>query len=768
MLRRARWLILLAIVIIIGAVSALYTIQRKALRKHRPKTSAPLAANTTFASPTWEWEKTTGDKTRLKVRSKNMQQLKDPPAILFEDLEMEIHDKTGLKYDLVKSKRANLDQQGGLMYSDGEVEITTNIGVDGAPSGRLLKIKTSGATLDVKSSKVSTDRAATFEFDQGRGECVGATYDPANRVLYMRSEVKIDWRGADDKRPPMHLEAGTLTYNELSTEIYLTPFARLDRGGFHLDSKDAVVILKHGVLDRVEAKTAKGQDQMPGRQVEYEADFLHMFFTPKAEVQRIEANDHAKLVSTMASGQTVVTANRFDMDFDTQQADSQDDGSTLKHVLAQGGARVDSQPSQKPGAPPKGARILTSESIELNMRPGGKEIEKVSTLAPGQVEFLPAKKGDRHRTMNGERLYFFYGADNVLEKFRSVKVATRTESDPRPNDKDKKPVVTVTRSQDLQADFDPRTGQMTKLEQWTNFEYEEGARRATADKATMDSLREMVTLLGHGRMWDDTGSTAADEILLDQRTGDMTATGNVSSVRQPDQTAKKDQPEGMISSKEPLQARAARMTSTEKNQKIHYSGKAVMWQSSSRLQAKEIYIDKTAKTLEGIGDVVSELPDRRDANADPRKAKSNVFTIVRAPSMVYNDQTKLAIYTGGVTLDRPDLNVKSSQLRAWFANQPKKGGGEETKLDHMFADGAVEILQRLPGRTRTGNSEHSEYYLDEERIVLNGGAPVVVDSVKGTTRGNEIVWYSRQDKLVVDNTGAGQSVSRVKRNEKKK
>ncbi|WP_321473527.1 LPS export ABC transporter periplasmic protein LptC [uncultured Paludibaculum sp.] len=765
MLRRARWLILLAITSIIGIVSFIFVAQRKVNRHNRPKTSAPLPANTSFASPTWEWEKTSGDKTRLKVRSKQMQQIKDPPAILFEDLEMEIHDKNGLKYDLVKSKHASLDQKGGVMYSDGEVEITTNLGIDGAPSGRLLKIKTSGVTLDVKSSKVSTERPTTFEFDQGNGQCVGATYDPANRVLLMHSEVKLDWRGKDDKKPPMHLESGTLTYNEVSTEIYLTPFAKLQRGGFQLDAKDTVVFLKQGLLDHAEAKSAQGHDQMPARLVEYEADVLNMFFTPKAEIERLEAVDHAKLVSTTAAGKTNVTANRFDMDFDTPQPGAKDDGSTLKHVLARGNSRVESQAAPKPGTVPQGARILTSEAIELHMRPGGKEIDRVATLAPGQVEFLPGKKGDRHRTMTGERLFIDYGQDNNIEKVRSVNVATRTEADPRPNDKEKKPVITLTRSQDLQAFFDPKTGQMVKLEQWNNFEYEEGTRRATADKATMDSQKELVTLAGHGRMWDETGSTSADEILLDQKSGDMTATSNVSSTRLPD---KKDTGEGMLSSKEPLQARAAKMTTKEKNQKIHYTGNAVMWQASSRLQANDIYIDKTAKTLEAAGNVVSELPDQKDQAAAAKSKKANRFTIVKAPSMVYSDKTKLATYTGGVTLDRPDMNVKSSQLQAWFENEPTKEGGEETKLDHMFADGKVEIVQRGPGRTRTGNSEHAEYYLDEDKIILNGGAPVVVDSKKGTTRGNEIIWYSRQDKLTVDNTGAGQAVSRVNRAGKKK
>ena len=48
-------------------------------------------------------------------------------------------------------------------------------------------------------------------------------------------------------------------------------------------------------------------------------------------------------------------------------------------------------------------------------------------------------------------------------------------------------------------------------------------------------------------------------------------------------------------------------------------------------------------------------------------------------------------------------------------------------------------------------------------MVLNGGNPVVTDSKRGTTRGAEIIWYSRQDKLTVDNTGGGPAVSRIKK-----
>ncbi|MBI5281477.1 MAG: LPS export ABC transporter periplasmic protein LptC [Candidatus Solibacter usitatus] len=750
MLRRGRWLILLAILGIAAAVTSVFLTQSKVLRRSRPQTSAPLPANTSATAEKWEMEMKSGDRAKIVIRAGRYEQIKNPPAFLLEGMEMEIRELNGTRFDLVKSARAQFNQDDAQLYADGDVEITMNLPQDAAqPAGRLMQIRTSGVTLDVRSSRATTERKAHFEFDQGSGECVGAMYDPSTRELMMKSEVSLDWRGKDPKKPPMHLESGMLIYKEAAAEIDLSPSARLSRGGFRLEAGPSVVKLSKGAIDRVEAVKAIGSDHTPIRQVDYSANYLNLFFTEKSEIRRIEASENARLVSSSASGKTTVTANRLDLEFDTGGEDS-----VLKRALATSKARVESEAAQRPGAQRPGARVLTSENIELIMRAGGKEIEQVATHSPGQVEFLPARKGDKHRWMTGDRLYIYYAAGNAVEKFRSVDVTTRTESEPRDPKKDPKPTIAVTRSKDMQADFDPRTGQMTRLEQWNDFRYEEGARRATAGHAVLDAMRELITLRTGARMWDESGATAGDEIVLEQQTGDMVASGNVTSTRLPD---KKPGTEGMLSSSEPLQAKADRMASTEANKKIRYEGRAHLWQSASSLHANTIFIDRAAQQLEATGEVVSQLPDQK-----PKKA-GNVFTIVRAPSLVYSDKTKLAYYTGGATLDRQGLNVKARQLRAWFVSEPRKEGGEETKLDRMFADGTVEILEKSADRTRTGSSEHAEYYLADERIVLNGGKPVVTDSKRGITRGAEITWLAREDTLVVDNTGGGPAVSRVKK-----
>ncbi|MBI4889822.1 MAG: hypothetical protein HY821_04295 [Acidobacteria bacterium] len=760
MLRRARWLILLAIVAIAATVGSVFFIQKEVLRRNKPTVSKPLPFNSSASANLWEYEMKSGDNSKLLIRAAHFEQVKDPPVFQLDGLEMEIRKADGSSFNLIKSAKATFDQNAGTMLAPGDVEITLGLPTDPAkPHGRVMKIRTSNVTLEVRSSKASTDRHADFEFDQGSGSCVGAMYDPQIHELEMQSQVRLDWLGKGPGKPPMHIEASKLLYRESSHEVFLSAPSRLSRGEFNVVAEDSVVFLNEKTqLDRVEARKAVGTDKQKTRQVDYQAGLLFLFLTPKGEVKKIEATEHARLKSVSPTTTTKVEADRLDLEFEAAE-----DGSILKHAIATGKGRVESQPVPRPGVPPQGARVLTSEAIDLVMREGGKEIERVETHAPGQVEFLPGKKGDPRRTMNGDRLQFTYAENNVIRSATAINVKTRTDS----VDKKGKPVVTFTQSKGLSSEFDPKTGELLLLEQWDQFEYTQGAQRATAAHATLEQPAELIRLKGQARMWDETGSTTADEIQLDQKTGAMTATGNVNSVRMPD---KQQSSGGMLSASEPLNARAASMTTANRNQRIRYDGSALLWQGNNRLRASTVLIDREAKTLNAAGNVVTEMPDQvsADAPTEKQKKKGNAYTIIRAPSLTYADKDKFADYTGGTTLERPNLLVKSRQLRAWFEDVPKKGGGSETRLDKVFCDGAVDIKESTPGKEKNGSSEHAEYYPEEERFLLTGGNPMVVDAKRGTSRGAVITWYSRQDLLEVDNSGAGPAVSRVNQDKKKK
>jgi lipopolysaccharide export system protein LptA len=104
------------------------------------------------------------------------------------------------------------------------------------------------------------------------------------------------------------------------------------------------------------------------------------------------------------------------------------------------------------------------------------------------------------------------------------------------------------------------------------------------------------------------------------------------------------------------------------------------------------------------------------------------------------------------------LQMKAADLRSWLAEE-----GADNRLTKAFADGAVQIVQTGPIRTRTGTSEHAEYYTDENKIVLRGGDPTMNDNVRGNTRGTELTYYSDDDKLLVKGSDGKPAISHIRK-----
>jgi hypothetical protein len=192
------------------------------------------------------------------------------------------------------------------------VEITTGQPAEGRPSGRVISIRTSGLTFDGKASTASTDRAATFKFDQGEGEAVGVSYDPNSGELRLRSEAKVIWRGKGRDSPSMKVEAGEMLYKEHESTIVLDPWSRLTRGSLVMEGGHATVWIEDDAIQRVEAAAARGVDKpRDGRELEYAAEQLQVGFSGNNEVEKITGERNTRLVSRDKSARTTVTGDRL-------------------------------------------------------------------------------------------------------------------------------------------------------------------------------------------------------------------------------------------------------------------------------------------------------------------------------------------------------------------------------------------------------------------------------------------------------------------------
>ncbi len=713
---------------------------------------APLSDELVATREGWEWSYTEAGRPIVEVRAKDMKSVKAPSVMELMDVEMRLFHQDGKVFDRVVSPNAMFAAGDGKLYSDAEVGITMGLSSDDSPPGRLVSIKSSGVSFEKDTGRAETDRHATFSLDVGDGEAEGASYDPQTRELRLKSKVKLIWRGKDPKSLPMHIESGELLYKEIEQKVYLSPWSRFSRSGLSMEGGATEITLEDGNIRLVDSIQAKGTEKGNARLVEFGADQLQLLFRDKGLMEKITGQNRAYLANHSTDSKTTVRSRRLDLSFNETSGQAE-----LVSGLAQGESTVESVPTLVNGknavTPP--TRILRSDVIEMKMKSGGQEMERVVTHTPGVLEFLPNHATQKKRHLDAERMTMLYTSGNVLETFQGSKVKTRTEPEKAsPPGNNKQPAPQFTWSDEMVASFDPKSGEMIGLEQWGKFRYEEADRRARSERAVMDQKKNLITLTGNSRVWDMTGSTDAETILISQGDGGTIARGNVRTVREPDHPD-----EGKI------HATAKEMNTSSDNSRIQYAGDAVLWQGENRLKADTIVIQRPIQQIQADGKVINILRD----------SDQPITTIVRAEKMTYSDKDKVAFYEGKVNLIRPQLNVKSDRLRAYLSEE----GTEEVSstiprsgLDRAFAEGSVEILQQDQGRTRFGKGSSADYYVGDSKVILEGDRAQMTEKQAGSdptkTEGHKLTWYGTADKLLVDGAVAQPAVSTFRRKNKKK
>ena len=731
-MRRLRWLLPLAIIFIVAAVGSIYIKQRDRLAQEAPPRPERLASGVQGNANHWCYAQSEGERTHVNVcAAKFVQTTGDQMAL--EGVELKLYHADGKEFDLVTSDSAQFDTAAKTLYSEGAVEIALGVPAGQEPSGRLLHIHTSGVRFSSETGAAETTRALTFEFDRGGGSAVGGRYDPTTQELRLINQVTLDWKGKGGKTKPVHVEAGQAWYFEKESKVHLEPWTKLRRESLNMEAGPADVFLEKGDIRDADVKAAHGVQKQPGREVEFGADDMHLHFDENMLIRTINASKNASLVSTASAARTTVRGDRVDMEFTPV-----DDESHLKTAVATGNSVVEAAPIAKPGVTDLAdKRTLRSAVIHMSMRAGGEEIEHIETDGKATLDLVPNRPMQPKRNVTGDRMWIDYAAMNKIDKFRTINAHTKTERPDRP--------VMETDSKELMAYFDPATSDLKRLEQTTDFHYQEGDRRANADHATLDQTKDLVTLNGNAHSSDPTGSVTSDVLTLNQKTGDSIAEGHVSSSREPEHKGKSS---SMLSTDAPMQATAARMTSSNKGQVIRYEGSAKAWQGANRVEADRIDIDNQHGIMEAHGHVVTQVYDKK------KPVGSAGLTIVHAPDLVYNRDTRVAHYTGGVVLDRPpgtgSLNVTSKELQAFLSDSDS-----DSSLDKAVADGDVKIVSTsaVPGskskRIRTSTSDHADYEATEQRVITSGGMPLLIDSVKGRTQGEKLTWWVNDDRLQV-------------------
>jgi lipopolysaccharide export system protein LptA len=784
-MRGTRWLLLAAILAILGGTAFTYYAQRKAGLAHAAPKPRAIANGLSASAEDWVYERADAGKPVVKIRAKGFSQVANSDHMKLEDVRMDLTQKDGAHFDLVKSPKADFDKQ--QMVSEGEVDITLSVPVGGEPTPDLTSIKTSGITFDSKTGKATTTSATKFRFQGGSGTSVGASYDPQTKELHLLQKVVLDLHGKKPGSKTMRVETDELTYKETGSVIWLTPRARLITDHSVIDAGPTLITLKDQEIDSIAAHDAHGVDTYAKRKLDYQAAMLVAHYNEDHHIDKMTGDGNPKLISESEGSVTTMTADSVELDFTDQvppeKAGAEKAGAdknpeaTLTHAVGNGHAVLDSRQLPDPAKRQKTpeSRILKSNFIEMSMRPGGKELDKVLTQAPSSLEFLPNEPDQHRRILNGDKMTIVYGKQNAIQSFNTTKATTETfpsqlererhAKTAKPGQPPPAPLPpSKTSSMSLAADFDEKS-QMKHMKQSENFLYEEGERHARAATATLDNDKNLMDLDDKARIWDAAGSTDADHIQIDQKSGNFTAIGHVSTSRMPEKD-KDESSADLLSGDQPIQGRAAKMTSADRNKVVHYEGDAILWQGSDRIQASVIDIDRNKHSLIADGKVMTQLIDK--PKKDEPAPASLPFTIVKAAHLVYQDNTRIADYTGGAVMNRPGLSVKGKEIRAFLAEKKddedeNSDGGGSSRLDKAITDGDVEIVDSTPKRKRTGTGFQAEYFTGDERVILHGNLALLVDTISGTTTGKELIYITGDDKLEVTKPPEKQTKSHMKK-----
>ncbi len=778
-MRRISFYLALTALLLVAVVGYTYKLRQRYMRTIRVHPIPPVKPGTEGIATDWRYDEDDPqtNKPVVRVHAKSFQATHDPSTFELQELTIRLFDKHANSYTYVKADKALFDERSGVMKSEGPVHIVMNVpgdkeAEDKAEAAKRVRVETSLVTYETKSGKASTDQAASFIFPDGDGQAVGGEYDPNTKLLHLKSQVSLNWVGKGPAANRFHVETSDLVYKEAEQKVYLSPWSKMQRQTTTIQGLSSIVTLQDGALHQIDTDRAFGTDKREDRQTSYSADKMTALFNENGDLVNIVGDNNAKVLAFQAAAQTTLTGNRADLRFAIATKTGPDgqakDSSDLHLVLADGHAVAESVPLPQPGIQLAETRVLRSEHIELEMKPGGQDVQEIRTSSQAQLEFKPNRPDQAHRVIDASHLRVLYGEGSYVDTFLAWNAVTHTDK-PAPAKTSgnvtaaQAPAPALTWSDGLKAKFTPNTNNVATIEQMGNFRYEEGTRKASASKALLEQTINRMTLVDSARVLDDTGSAIADTIVMNQINGDMDAHGHVVSTHEPNKNQKPGT--SMLDETKAMQAKADAMQTRENNTVVHYEGHAVIWQGANRISAKVIDIDRDAESLHASGNVDSELVDNKaESSAAPAVASSAVtdkganvavptapiFTVICAPDLQYRDDTRIATYTGGVKLVRQKMVITSQELEA-FLNPKTNDAQNDSSLNHAFATGDVLIHDVVKNnRTREGGSEHAEYYTKEDKVVLNGGSPQVKDSYKGITKGRQLTYLNGDDHLIVE------------------
>lgn len=555
---------------------------------------------------------------------------------------VKVRGRAGRDFDLAGDE-ADISSGQSRVEMRGHVVMATNSG---------LVVRTEQAVYDSSDGITRIPGPLTFASGTSTGEAVGATYDQNRDVLWLLDRVVM--KLADEEAGAVDVVAGTAGYARRDHYLRFERRVRMTRGVETMEGDAATVYLadEGGKLELLELRGASSMAMVeaPEGGVErLESTDMNLNYRGDRTLERATLVGNGRVVTKASKvvGGRALTAQFIDVELSA-------DGRTPLGLAARDAVDLD---FSEPGQPARRVRAKTMDgrgqegqgitSAEFNgdvdfreSRPAARGVSAIERVVRART--LDAGLGPGFGALQRAR---FLGAVTLADgplrgssaeaqydvSGGTVELLT-TGNGARSRVVDEGATVDAARiniglaSHDLKAETDVRS--VLKIEAGSSAKrpgmLDGGSPvNVTGDSLVYDKQMGKATYIGNARLWQAETFVLSDVIVLDDRSGNLAATGKVRSVLMLEETAKP----GATPQRRASTASAQDFLYEEARRVATYTtdARVVGPQGDVTADRIELYLDERGKALEK-----AEAYDRVLLKADARWATGLRLTFFEA------------------------------------------------------------------------------------------------------------------------------------------
>jgi LPS export ABC transporter protein LptC len=667
-----------------------------------------------------------------------------------ESVNLQVFPPIGDKPDQIVSDRAIYDENSGSGQFTGNVQIETH---------EALKVKTDSLVYHQDTKIAETSSPVTFERENVSGSSIGALVDNEKKRMELRNQVEVtvapeafkDPKAKDPKplkgsrAKPVTIHSAQAVFEQTSMRLTFSggATAEQDRDVMSGDNLTAILNDKKK-LQKIEMRGnsyVRSMDE--GHAAEAHSVDMDFFFDTDQRLQRAYGSRDIRAQTLNADSDMQLSgANGLELNFQAQG-----DQSLLKEMRAEGRSVVTlSAPKSRANDPRAASKRLTADAIKMSWRATGKDLDKAEAVGNAELYVEPVQKTAKteRKTLTAPRFDCdFFESGNIARNCTATGGAKAVFDPFQPSEK--RGIRTMT-AQKMAALFVRETQDVDKVDATGDAKFNENDRNGTANTVSYSAADEIVRLRGGDpTVWDSRARTKAVEIDSNNSTHISSCRGRVQTTYYSQEQTNGATPFRQV--KSPVYLSGDRAELNHDTGVATYFGNARMWQDDNFVRADTITLFREEKRMEGRGHVQSALYQAKQKTGSTTAV---VPVFATAEFMRYLDPDRLLHYETNVDIKQGTDRMTSGVADVYLQK-------DTNEVERTIAQNNVVIIQ--PGKRGTG--DWCQYTNIDEVAILKGNPAHVEDAEQGTTDGNRLTMYRRENRVVVDDPRGSQSPGRV-------